>query len=79
MEAVMAHYRQGVGERVKADPQHAHLIRQLDRALLAEARALGWARQVERCQSIPGVGPLTAVANGVSRHEMILAQITHGR
>jgi transposase len=48
--------------------QHAHLIRQLDRALLAEATALGWTREVEHCQSIPGVGPLTALAMVATYH-----------
>lgn len=130
----LAHYRQGVGERVKADPQdaellerylaregstlrvwtplgagqqrvwqllkrratlvrarvqlqqsladldelqaeldtllaqYARLIQQLDRALLAAATALGWATQVRHCQSIPGVGALTALAMVATYH-----------
>jgi len=38
------------------------MIRKLDRALLGEAKQLGWSEWVERCQGIPGVGPLTAMA-----------------
>jgi transposase len=38
------------------------MIRKLDRALISEAKQLGWSEWVERCQGIPGVGPLTAMA-----------------
>jgi transposase len=38
------------------------MIRKLDRALLGEAKQLGWGEWIERCQGIPGVGPLTAMA-----------------
>ncbi len=38
------------------------MIRKLDRALLGEAKQLGWSEWIERCQEIPGVGPLTAMA-----------------
>ena len=48
--------------------QYARLIRQLDRALLAAATTLGWAAQVRHCQSIPGVGPLTALAMVATYH-----------
>lgn len=130
----LAHYRQGVGERVKADPQDAELlarylareagtlrvwaplsegqqrfwhllkrratlvrtrvqlqqsltdlgplqaeldillaqytrlIRHLDRALLEAATQLGWTTEVRHCQSIPGVGPLTALAMVATYH-----------
>lgn len=37
-------------------------IKKIDQALLAQAKVLGWAAQVRRCQGIPGVGPLTALA-----------------
>jgi transposase len=37
-------------------------VKKFDQALLAQAMALGWAAQVHRCQGIPGVGPLTALA-----------------
>lgn len=37
-------------------------IRKMDQALKAAARQLGWEAQVRRCQTIPGVGPLTALA-----------------
>jgi len=37
-------------------------VKKIDQALLAQAKALGWAAQVRRCQGIPGVGPLTALA-----------------
>ncbi len=123
----LAHYREGVGQRVKADAQDAQLlarylqrevgelrlwkplkqgasrfwrllkrratlvqtvtgmkqsltdlgalqadvdslieqcqktIKRTDRALLAQAKVLGWQTQVRRCQAIPGVGPLTAL------------------
>lgn len=42
--------------------QCEQMIRKLDRALLDAARELGWSEWVERCQGIPGVGPLTAMA-----------------
>jgi transposase len=124
----LSHYRSGVGQRVKADPQDAQLlarylvregddlrpwkpqsqglqrfwrllrrratvvharvklqqslrglealegdvdalldqcqglIKKIDRELLAQAWELGWGRELERCQAIPGVGPLTALA-----------------
>jgi len=38
------------------------MIRKLDRAVLNQAQELGWAAWIERCQAIPGVGPLTAMA-----------------
>jgi len=38
------------------------MIRKLDRALLDEAKQLGWSEWIERCQGIPGIGPLTAMA-----------------
>jgi transposase len=38
------------------------MIRKLDRALLGEAEQLGWGESIQRCQGIPGVGPLTAMA-----------------
>ncbi len=124
----LAHYRQGVGQRVKADRQDAQLLarylerevsdlrvwepqtpaeqgfwrllrrratlvrakvqlhhslvdlgslqaevdvllknidqvlHKMDRALMAEAKLLGWAAEVARCRALPGVGPLTALA-----------------
>jgi transposase len=42
--------------------QCEQMIGKLDRALLKQARELGWAEWIERCQAIPGVGPLTAMA-----------------
>lgn len=42
--------------------QCEQMIRKLDRALLKQAQELGWAEWIERCQAIPGVGPLTAMA-----------------
>ena len=38
------------------------LLHKMDRALMAEAKRLGWAAEVARCRALPGVGPLTAVA-----------------
>ena len=38
------------------------LIRKMDRALLSEARRLGWRHDLDRCQAIPGIGPLSALA-----------------
>lgn len=43
-------------------------IRKFDRALLTQAKALGWEAQVRRCQAIPGVGPLTALAIVATYH-----------
>jgi transposase len=43
----------------------AHCVRmiaKLDRALLAQAQALGWTESIARCRAIPGIGPLTAMA-----------------
>jgi transposase len=37
-------------------------VKKIDQALLAQPKALGWAAQVRRCQGIPGVGRLTALA-----------------
>ncbi len=42
--------------------QCEQMIRKLDRALLKQAKELGWGEWIERCQAIPGVGPLTAMA-----------------
>ena len=124
----LAHYRQGVGQRVKADRQDAQLLarylerevselrewapitpaqqgfwrllrrratlvrakvqrhhslvelaslqadvdallkhldqllHKIDRALMMQAKRMGWAAQVARCRALPGVGPLTALA-----------------
>lgn len=43
-------------------------IKKIDRALLTQAKALGWETQVRRCQAIPGVGPLTALAMVATYH-----------
>ena len=40
----------------------------MGRALKSEAKALGWATEVRRCQAIPGVGPLTALAMVAAYH-----------
>ena len=42
-------------------------IRTMDRALMAEAKHLGWAKQ-QRCRAIPGIGPLTAMAMVAAYH-----------
>ena len=38
------------------------LLHKIDRVLMAEAKCMGWAAQVERCRALPGVGPPTALA-----------------
>ena len=38
------------------------MIAKLDRALLAQAKALGWSESIARCRAVPGIGPLTAMA-----------------
>ncbi|MDH3379615.1 MAG: transposase, partial [Gammaproteobacteria bacterium] len=43
-------------------------IRKMERALTAEAKRLGWIAKVRRCQAIPGVGPLTALAMVATYH-----------
>jgi len=43
-------------------------IRKIDQALMTQARRLGWDAQVRRCQGIPGVGPLTALAMVATYH-----------
>jgi transposase len=44
------------------------IIKKIDRALLVQAKALCWDTQVHRCQAIPGVGPLTALAIVATYH-----------
>jgi transposase len=44
------------------------LVKKMDRTLLAQAIALGWETHVRRCQAIPGVGPLTALAIVATYH-----------
>ncbi len=44
------------------------LVKKMDRTLLAEAKALGWETHLRRCQAIPGVGPLTALAIVATYH-----------
>ena len=48
--------------------QFERAIRCLGRAMRREVKALGWLRWVVRCQAIPGVGPLTAVAMVATFH-----------
>lgn len=38
------------------------MITKIDRALLAQARELGWSDSIARCRAIPGIGLLTAMA-----------------
>ena len=47
------------------------LIRKMDRELQAQARELGWGVELNRCQAIPGIGPLTSMA--------LVAIYHHGR
>ena len=42
--------------------QFSRTIRELERAIHRQVRELGWSGWVARCQMLPGVGPLTAVA-----------------
>lgn len=42
--------------------QFAALLRRIDKRLNALAQALGWSEDVKRCRSIPGIGPLNAMA-----------------
>ncbi len=42
--------------------QFAALLQRIDKRLDALTRALGWNDDVTRCRSIPGIGPLNAVA-----------------
>lgn len=42
--------------------QCVRMIAKLDRALLAQAKELGWSESIARCRAIPGIGPLTAMA-----------------
>ena len=39
-------------------------LHKIDRVLLADAKRMGWAAQVERCRALPGVGPLTTLSIG---------------
>lgn len=43
-------------------------IRKMEHALRAEAKQIGWTAEVRRCQAIPGVGPLTALAIVATYH-----------
>jgi len=38
------------------------LIKRLDRQMIALAKELGWSEAIHHCQSIPGIGPLNALA-----------------
>ena len=50
-------------EDVDALLEHCvRMIAKLDRALLAQAKELGWSESIARCRAIPGIGPLTAMA-----------------
>jgi transposase len=67
--------QQSLGEvEVIQDPvaalmaQFTATIRHLERTLHAEAKQLGWGGALRRCQAIPGVGPLTAVALVAAYH-----------
>lgn len=55
--------------------QFAATIRELERALHAEAIELGWGEAVRRCQALPGVGALTAVALVVAFHRGAFARV----
>lgn len=44
------------------------LLRQIDRDLLAQARALGWSDQVRRLQQVAGLGKLTALGLVAAYH-----------
>jgi transposase len=48
--------------------QFTATIRHLESVLHSEAKQLGWGEAVRRCQAIPGVGPLTAVAMVATYH-----------
>ena len=48
--------------------QCTQTICKMECALRAEAKQLGWTEQVRRCQAIPGVGPLTAMAMVATYH-----------
>ena len=48
--------------------QCSQTIRKMEWALTAEAKRMGWIAQVRRCQAIPGVGPLTALAMVATYH-----------
>jgi transposase len=42
--------------------QFSCLLKNIQRQLLAQARALGWADALRRLQQVPGIGPLSAIA-----------------
>jgi transposase len=70
--------RQSLGDRLgrsgRCDAGQALLAQcqryldQLERRLLAEARALGWAADIARCRAVPGIGPLTALGLVAAYH-----------
>lgn len=45
------------------------LIKKMERVLLSEAKKLGWDRDLDRCQAIPGIGPLSALALSAIFHQ----------
>ena len=48
--------------------QPGYFVKKIDRALLAQAKSLDWETHVRRCQAIPGVDPLTALAIVATYH-----------
>lgn len=54
------------GEALMAQCQR--YLDQLERRLLADARALGWAQEIARCRAVPGIGPLTALGLVAAYH-----------
>lgn len=67
--------RQSLADRVgRCDASNALLAQcqryldQLERRLLAQARALGWAADIARCRAVPGIGPLTALGLVAAYH-----------
>lgn len=48
--------------------QFRQLLARIDRQILALLRQLGWQNDVQRCRSIPGIGPLNATALVAAYH-----------
>lgn len=71
--ATLVKARNQLNQSLGSDPQTLALARSIgkvlngsiarvDRRMLTLARRLGWAEAIKRCQGIPGIGPLNALA-----------------
>lgn len=72
---VMTQLKQSMAEVAELDPELvpvkqaiSRLLRRIDRTMATLARSLGWQQEMARCRSIPGIGPLNALALVAAYH-----------